>query len=202
MGARRRTARGRSPPGRRRAGRRAPAARPLGRRDRPARAWGVETARSDSAPAPVRRRLLNSVEGGAPDDEPDQRVGRGVGDARLADLQAVAHHHHPVGDAEDLVEAMGHVDHADVAAAQPPHGLEQALDLVGRQARGRLVQHQEIALDHQGTGDGDQRLLGAAEAVDPRVGSMSQPMAISAARRAARHRASRSARGWTGRANP
>ena len=96
--------------------------------------------------------------------------GVGLGDGLLADLRPVPHHHHTVGDAENLVEAVGDVDHAHPARFQPADGREEPLHLVGGQACGRLVQHQEVALHHQRAGNGDKRLLRAAEALHPRRG--------------------------------
>ena len=112
--------------------------------------------------------LAEDVQRRAADDEADNVVGRRLGDRLFAHLQPVTHHHHAVGDAEDLVEPVGDVDHADATGAQPAHGDEEALHLVGRQARGRLVEHQEVAVDDQRAGDGDQRFLGAREAVHAR----------------------------------
>ena len=93
-----------------------------------------------------------------------------VGHRHLADLEPVAHDGDAVGDAEDLVEPVRHVDHADAAGLELPHGGEEPLHLVGREARGRLVEDEVVAIDPQRPGDGDERLLGAAEARHPRVG--------------------------------
>ncbi len=51
----------------------------------------------------------------AADDHLDQLVRPGVGDLLLADQPAVAQHGDAIGDAEDLVEAMRDIDHADAA---------------------------------------------------------------------------------------
>ena len=132
--------------------------------------------------------LVEELEGRAADDQADELVGSGVAHGLLADEAPVAQHHDPVGDAKDLVEAMRDVDHADAAAPQAAHRLEQTLDLVGRQARGRLVEHEEIAIDDERAGDRDQRLLGPGQASHARrLGSMSPPTSASAssARRSA-----------------
>jgi hypothetical protein len=62
---------------------------------------------------------------------------------------------------------MRDVDHADAAAPQAAHPLEQTLDLVGRQARGRLVEHEEIATDDERAGDRDEQLFRPAQASHP-----------------------------------
>ena len=108
--------------------------------------------------------LVEELEGRAADDEANELVGIGLTHGLLADQAPVAHHHDPVGNAKDLVEAMRDIDHADAAAPQAAHRLEQTLDLVGRQARGRLVQHEEIAIDDERAGDRDQRLFSPAQA--------------------------------------
>jgi hypothetical protein len=59
---------------------------------------------------------------------------------------------------------MRDVDHADAPAPQTAHRLEQTLHLVGRQARGRLVEHEKIAIDDQRAGDRDERLFSPAQA--------------------------------------
>ena len=75
----------------------------------------------------------------------------------------------------------------DAARAQPVQAGEQPRDLVGRQAGGRLVEHQDCRLRRQRPGDRHQRFLGAAERCMRVSGSMSAPSASSA--RAARARA-------------
>ena len=83
------------------------------------------------------------------------------------------------------------------SAAQ--HG-EQPRHLVGRQAGGRLVEHEDLGLDGQRPGDRDQRLLGARQAADARVriDVARRPAASAVARRAARPAASRSGRARRG----
>ena len=68
---------------------------------------------------------------------------------------------------EDLVQAVRDVDHADAAAAQRAQHGEEPLHLVGRQAGGGLVEHDQLGLDGERPGDGDQRFLGARQARAP-----------------------------------
>ena len=117
---------------------------------------------SPRGPAEYLRRL-------APHDEQDGLLGHRLADAPLARDLAVAQDDHPVGDLEHLVEPMRDVDHADAARAKPPKRGEQAHHLVRRQAGGRLVEHEDLGLRGQRAGDGDQRLLGPAEALDANV---------------------------------
>ena len=89
---------------------------------------------------------------------------------RLAPHQpAVAQHGHLVRHLEDLVQAMGHVDHADIAPAQPAQDGHQPGHLVGRQAGGRLVEHDDLGLDGECPGDRDQGLLGPRQPAHPRI---------------------------------
>ena len=64
---------------------------------------------------------------------------------RLAhrDQAAVAQDGHAVGQAQDLVESMAHVDDGHALRAQPAHEGEEALDLLVGQRRGGLVEGQD-----------------------------------------------------------
>ena len=86
-------------------------------------------------------RFSKQFEVGAAYDETDEFGRRRFGHRLLADLEAVPHHDDTVGDAEDLVEAMRHVDHPHAPRPEAPDGVEQPVDLVGRKARRRLVEH-------------------------------------------------------------
>ena len=55
-------------------------------------------------------------------------------------------------------------------AAQPPKGDEQPRHFVGRQAGGRLVEHQDFGVGRQRAGDRHERLLGARQVMDPQIG--------------------------------
>ena len=79
------------------------------------------------------------------DDGGDHAVEGEVGERRRDDVLSIPQHGGAVGDAEDLVHAMRHVDHRDAPPAELAHVVEQALDLVRRQRRGRFVEHQHLA---------------------------------------------------------
>ena len=66
---------------------------------------------------------------------------------------AVAQDDHAVGDLPHLVEAVRDVDERDALLAQAPHEGEEALDLLGRERRGRLVEDQAARLVGQGACD-------------------------------------------------
>jgi hypothetical protein len=97
-----------------------------------ARSRGLETAHDDPRQAWQGLAFVEELERRTSDDEADEFVGIGVAHGLLADEAPVAHHHDPIGDAKDLVEAVRDIDHADAPAPQAPHRLEQTLDLVGR----------------------------------------------------------------------
>ena len=61
-------------------------------------------------------------------------------------------------------------------------------DLVGRQARGRFVEHQDLRLGRERAGDRDQRLLGAAQILDAHVGIDVGAERVKRGRRAAARR--------------
>jgi hypothetical protein len=81
---------------------------------------------------------------------------------------AVAHHGDGVGDALELMQAVGDVDRRHVMLAQVGDTGEQEFGLAFGQARGRLVEDQQLhALRHR-TGDADQLLLMRAQIVHAR----------------------------------
>ena len=63
------------------------------------------------------------------------------------DVLAVAEDRRPVAQVEDLVEAVADEQDRDAAVAKPADDREQALDLVGGQRRGRLVEDEDARLD-------------------------------------------------------
>ena len=105
----------------------------------------------------------------APHDEQDRFVGRGPSDNPLARDAAVAQYHHPVGDLEHLVEPVRDVDHADAVLAQAPERTKQAHYLVGRQARSRLIENEDLRFGCERTRDRDQRFLRSCEVLDPQI---------------------------------
>ena len=76
------------------------------------------------------------------------QLARGQRPATVADEDdvAVAEHLNAVGDLAHLVEPVGDVDHRDAALAQAVHEREEALDLLGRERRRRLVEDQAARL--------------------------------------------------------
>ena len=100
---------------------------------------------------------------------PMRRAGVVSRDLFLADEAAVAKHDDAVGDAENFIETVRDIDHADAAGLERAHRGEQPLDLIGRQACGGLVENQEVAVDAQGARDGDKRFLGPAQRLDAGV---------------------------------
>ena len=99
-----------------------------------------------------------------PDNHCHKRRGRRLGHVARGDLAAIAQHRHLVGDAKDLVEAMSDIDDPEAAGPQPVEDIHQAGNIRLRQSRRRLVQHQKIAAQRQGPGDGNDRLLGCRQA--------------------------------------
>jgi hypothetical protein len=81
----------------------------------------------------------------------------------------VAQNDDAVGDAENLVETMRNVDHADPARFQNAHRGEEPRDLIGRQTSGGFVQDEKVALDHERPRDRHKRFLRAAQRLDARV---------------------------------
>src|SRR3984885_8348939 len=117
-----------------------------------ARARRLEAAHDDPRRPWSALALVEELERGTAHNEAYELVGIGLAHGLLADEASVAHHHDPVGDAKNLVEAMRDIDHADAPAPQAAHRVEQTLDLVGRQARRRLVGHGDIDIEDQRRG--------------------------------------------------
>ena len=84
-----------------------------------------------------------------PDDRRDQRPHIGLRGLERANVGAVAQHGDAMRDAEHLVEAMGHIDDADVLPDDRVNGVEQDLLFVAAQRRGRLVQDKHAHPAHQ-----------------------------------------------------
>ena len=82
---------------------------------------------------------------------------------------SVAEHRDPVGDAENLVEAMRDIDDPDAACPEPPQRREQPLDVGIGKCRRRLVEHKDVGLHRQRPADGDQRAFGGGEGGDAGV---------------------------------
>ena len=71
---------------------------------------------------------------------------------------AVGQDRDPVADPADLVEAVRDVDDADALGGQPPDDVEERLDLVVVQDRGRLVHDQQARVVRQRASDRDDLL--------------------------------------------
>jgi hypothetical protein len=101
----------------------------------------------------------------APDHERHEPVLVDVADVPRADAAAVAQDRDTVPNREDLVEAVGHVDDAEALRSYAAQGLEQHLDLLARQRRGRLVndEHPRLLPVPEGANDRDPGALGGAE---------------------------------------
>ena len=85
------------------------------------------------------------------------------------DVLAVAEDGGAVAQLEHLVEPMADEQHRDAASPQVPDDREQALDLVRRERRGRLVEDQDARLERQRLGDLDELLVGHRQAADRRA---------------------------------
>ena len=115
------------------------------------------------------RRATKDLRRLAPDDQQDHLLRRRLVDPALAGHPAVAQHHHAIGDLEHLIEPMRDVDDADPTIAQAAQSDEQARHLVGGEAGGRLVEHEDLRFRGQRARDRDQRFLGPAEALDAHI---------------------------------
>ncbi len=74
----------------------------------------------------------------------------------VGDRAPVAQDHDAVGDAPDVAKAMGDVEHADAAPAQPIDHGEKPIRPDSRQARGRLIEDQDWSLGGYSPGNGDE----------------------------------------------
>ena len=83
----------------------------------------------------------------------DKQLVARLGGEPGGDVPAVAEHGDPIGDAEHLVETVADEQHGDAPVAQPAHLVEQAVDLVGRQRRRRLVHDQHPGVEGDRLGD-------------------------------------------------
>ena len=92
----------------------------------------------------------------APDDQRDKFIGIGMGNIAHADHVAITQDSNPVGDPENLIEAMRDIDHADTLVAERAKGGKQPFNLIGGKARGGFVQNQKIAFDGECTGNCDE----------------------------------------------
>ena len=116
------------------------------------------------------RRLDLREERHAPADHVPDEVGRGeVRGRRRDDVPAVAEDRRAVAQLEDLVEPVADEQDRDATRPQVADDREQALDLVRRERRRRLVEDQDARLDRQRLGDLDELLVGHRQAADRRA---------------------------------
>ena len=71
----------------------------------------------------------------------------------------VAEHGRAIADLVDLLEMVRDVEDRDAALLHPAHALEQPLDALRLERRGRLVEDQEARADRERAGDLDDLLL-------------------------------------------
>ena len=101
--------------------------------------------------------LLEGLQG--PSDHLLHQVDAGqLGGEVLPDELPVAQDGHPVADLIDLVEEVRDEQDRHTLAAQRTQDVEQLGDLVGVQARGGLVEHEDPSVDHHRPADRDQLL--------------------------------------------
>ncbi len=90
--------------------------------------------------------------------------------AAVADQTAVAQDRDAVRDPVNLVEEMGDEDDRDSAALEVAQDLEKQLDLIGVEARGRLVEHEHPRVVLERARDRDELLdrqrIGAERPLD------------------------------------
>ena len=82
----------------------------------------------------------------------------------VATIRPVAQHRHPVGEQEHLLEPVADVDDGDAAVPQQPDDIEQPLDIVLGQRRGRLVHDQDAGIVGKRLGDLDPLAIADATA--------------------------------------
>ena len=140
-----------------------------------------------------RRPALEHVGQLAADHQPDDLLLAQVTGLAHCDQLPVAHHRDALGEAQDLVDAVAHVDDRDTLVAQPANEREQALHLLVGERRGRLVEGEEpdaglerphdldhLALSRREHVAHQVRRQHALEAVAPQVGGneLVHPLAV------------------------
>ena len=107
---------------------------------------------------------------GAADDEPQHLLIRHLADRSRAPDLAVAQHGRAVGDLADLLEPVRDVDHGGAARGRHANLLEQQLDQVGGERRGRLVEYQHLGIDRERLCEFDELALRDADFDHPHAG--------------------------------
>ena len=132
--------------------------RPRSARTRRRRRGGYSSRCAGARPSPRRpRRMVTSA--------------RGHGSR----LRAVAHHGDAVGDREDLLEPMGHVEHRDARRGQLAQDREQALRLALVEGRVGLVEDEQAGTLEEHAAELDELSLAEAELAHERVRVGAQP---------------------------
>ena len=154
------------------------------------RALSTGSSRSDGAglAAAVVADLLQQVQLVA-EHRRDQLTRSSCAGRVLADQTAVAQHRHSIGDLVHLVEEVRDEQNRGAAVAQPAHHPEQFGDLVGVEARRRLVEDQHARRDRGGPRDGDELLNGDGVRAEGGAGVDGQVELAQEFRGAAIHRA-------------
>ena len=131
---------------------------------------GREILNREHAAVGGRRGLYECFFHRAPDNHLHQV--RGVRFPRRNGRQptTVAKDGNSVSDAENLVEAVGDIDDANVVGAQSFERFQQSLDVGLRQRRGWFVENNNVRLDRQCPANGDKRALGRRKRGNRRVG--------------------------------
>ena len=125
----------------------------------------LEARRADGRPD-LRELVLEF----AADHHLDEPVARQAADVQRAHRLAVAHDRRPVGDLEDLVEAVADVDDGDAGGLEFADDGEEFLDLLPGERGAGLVHHDDPRPLGEGLGDLDHLLLGDGQRADRRFG--------------------------------
>ncbi len=105
---------------------------------------------------------------GSPDHELRELALAGLGRPPAPHHLSAADHGDPVGDLEDLVELVADEDDAGAVFAESAQNREDLVGLLGREHRGRLVEHEDARLAVDRFQDLDPLLLPDAQLTDPR----------------------------------
>ena len=103
-------------------------------------------------------------------DQAEHFRAAGAGGVHLPHLAPAAHHHHPVGDREHVLEIVADDDHRDAALADAADQLQGIARLLRAEGGGGFVHHQDLQIRIQDRpGDGHRLALAAGQAVGGRI---------------------------------
>ena len=105
-----------------------------------------EAANGECLGARVGRLAVDLGQHVATDHQPHECAGGQVRGPLRGDDVPVLHHGHPVGDLEDLAEAVGDVDERRALGGEPADDVEQALQLGVAEHRRRLVEDDQAGV--------------------------------------------------------